>query len=222
MSKNLKRPNFELCCLGFCFSNLSSTLKSFGQGSGLSQNQSSLKMVCQLRTEIIQFYPQSTKEAQREWSKEWETVGRKRHDRTMPAYDNYTSTGQLHPYTAVIRTIPGAADPVCLAAQLDSTQLESTWCGSTVTDESLSVLSPDWHTRGAYHRTKAGTVSWVSPCHDFLSLKYNWWVNWIFMPGHRCTNSFTQIYWRKYVYEGISFIWLTLYLLELSRTSSVS
>ena len=37
MSKNILNvlcPNFELCCLGFCFSNLSSTLKPFGQGSG--------------------------------------------------------------------------------------------------------------------------------------------------------------------------------------------
>lgn len=122
---------------------------------------------------------------QREWGEEWETVGRKRHDRTMPAYDNYTSTGQLHPYTAVIRTIPGAADPVCLAARLDSTRVDLTWCGSTVTDESLSVLSPDWHTRGTYHRTKAGTVS---PRHDFLSLKCNWRVNWIFIHIRRCVH----------------------------------
>lgn len=77
----------------------------------------------------------------------------------MPAYDNYTSTGQLHPYTAVIRE-PFLVPPTrsCLAARLNSTRLDLTRFDSTVTDESLSVLSPDWHTRDAYCRTEADTA----------------------------------------------------------------
>lgn len=99
----------------------------------------------------------------RERDEEWETVGRKRHDRTMPAYDNYTSTGQLHPYTAVIRE-PFLVPPTwsCLAAQPDSVRLDS---NRLRRDGWITVCIKSWLTyarcilpnRGRY----GSSVSWI-------------------------------------------------------------
>lgn len=138
-------------------------------------------MVCQLYAEIIPFYSRPTKKARSESEarneKRWAGNGTTERCQLTIIIRRRDNSTRIRPWFE-----PFPEPPTRSASRLNSTQLESTWCGSTVTDESLSVLSLDWHTRGAYRRTKAGTVS---PCHDFLSLKRNWWVNWIFMHVHR-------------------------------------
>lgn len=96
---------------------------------------------------IIPLYRGVTERStRREWDEEWETVGRKRHDRTMPALRIIIRRRDTTPpvYGCDSRAIPGAADLV-RASRLNPTRFDSNQIDSAVTDESLSVLSPDWH-----------------------------------------------------------------------------